>query len=86
MAAKTPSAVLRESVGSLTLQIATFSDIDNGDTWASGIQGIVGAWGSGTDVPTQGTEGIDIGVSGSTLTFSTGEDNRAGKIFVLYKS
>ena len=37
MAALTPTSVLRESAGSLTLHIATFSAITDGDTYASGL-------------------------------------------------
>lgn len=90
MAAKTPT-VQREEVGSLVLTIATFSDLDNGDTWASGIQGIVGYWGNNTDNPTTtGTgEGIDITLttaSTGTFTFNLGEDNITSVVYVLSKS
>jgi hypothetical protein len=88
MAAKTPDSIIRESMGSLTAHIATFvtNDIDNDDTWESGIQNIV--WWSATaiDDPTQTKEGIDVSLSGSTFTFRTGEDNREGKVLVLSKS
>ena len=45
MAVKTPDTVITENVGSLMLSIATFSsnDIDDNDTWASGIRSAV-AW------------------------------------------
>lgn len=88
MAAKTPDSVIRESAGSMTLHIATFStnDIDDGDTWASGIQEIVGYWANGTDDPTQTKEGIDMSVSSSTFTFYTGEDNRTGLVYVLSRT
>ena len=88
MAAKTPDSIQQESLGSLKLIIATFStnDIDDTDTWASGIQGIVGYWANATDDPTQAKEGIDVALSTSTFTFSTGEDNRTGMVYVLAKS
>lgn len=89
MAAKTPVSILRESLGSLTLHIATFTtnDIDDADTWASGIPGIVGAWCNPTDDPTtQASNGIDLGISGSTITFYAGESNRTGIVFVLSRS
>ena len=88
MAAKTPDSIQQESLGSLKLIIATFStnDIDDGDTWASGISGIVGYWGNLTDDGTQAKEGIDISLSTSTFTFNVGEDNRTGLIYVLAKS
>ena len=38
MAAKTPSTLLRERSGSLTMFIATFAaGVGTGDTWASGL-------------------------------------------------
>jgi hypothetical protein len=89
MAAKTPDSILRESVGSMTLFIATFStnDIDDTDTWATGLgSNILGVWANGTDDPTQTKEGIDCAESAGTITFSTGEDNRTGKVFVLARA
>ena len=88
MAAKTPDSVLVESCGSLTLRIATFStnDIDDGDTWTTGIDSIVGYWGNLTDDGTQTKEGIDITLttaSTGVLTFNVGEDNRTGLVYLL---
>ena len=88
MAKKTPDSVIIESVGSLTLRIATFStnDIDDTDYWTSGIQGIVGYWGNLTDDGTQTKEGIDITLTTAStglLTFNVGEGNRTGVIYVL---
>lgn len=37
MAAKTPSTVTRHSAGDQTKIVASFTDIDDGDTWASGL-------------------------------------------------
>ena len=65
-AEKTPDRINREQVGSLTMTIADYyagsTNLDNGDYWTSGIQGIVGYWGCNSDNPTTtGTgEGIDI--------------------------
>lgn len=48
MAAKLPTTVTRENLGSLDLIIANFdgtvssNDIDDDDTWASGIKNIIG--------------------------------------------
>lgn len=86
MAAKTPDSIVRESMGSKTLFIATFStnDIDDGDTWATGLgTNIVGYWGNLTDDGTQAKESIDISNSSGTLTFNVGEDNRTGIVYVL---
>lgn len=88
MAAVTPSATYRESVGSLTLTIATFAaTVDNGDTWASGIQGILGVWITGTDAPgTQTNIGSGASFSGATVTLRLAEDNSACTLFVVSKS
>jgi hypothetical protein len=77
MAAKTPSSIIRESAGSLTSHIATFADIDNGDTWASGVPGIVFAVADNL---------VGVTVSGTTLTFTASADNLAVKALLLSKS
>lgn len=87
MAVKTPDPIVTENTGSSTLHIATFSDIDDGDTWASGIQNIIGYWAVATDAPTSGPlGGIDVSLSSTTFTFNTGEDDRTGLVFVLSKT
>jgi len=89
MAAKTPDSVAIENTGSSTIHIATFStnDIDDGDTWASGIKNIIGYWATATDVPTSGQlAGIDMSLSSSTFTFNTGEDDRTALVFVISKN
>jgi hypothetical protein len=89
MAAEKTPTVIRETLGSCTLHIATFTDIDDGDYWTSQIQGIIGYWGNLTDDGTQTKEGIDMVLTTAStglLTFYTGEDNRAGLVFVLSKS
>lgn len=54
MAAKTPTTVVVENLGSLKLVIANFdgtvssNDIDDNDTWASGIKGALSYWVSST--------------------------------------
>ena len=84
MAARTPSAVERISMGSATLIVGTFTDIDDGDTWATGMGSAAKyVWANGTDDPTQTKEGIDCALSSGTVTFSTGEDNRAGYVFII---
>ena len=91
MAAITPSTVYRESLGSLTLHIATFAaTADNADTWASGIQGIIGIWANANEAP--GTQ-TNVGAGAVLTTASSGlitllmdEDNQAIKIFVVSRS
>ena len=89
MAAATLSTTWRESIGDLTLTIATFSNINNTNTWASNIQGVIGYWGNCTDDPTQTKEGIDITLTTAStgeFTFQTGENSRVGMIYVLSSS
>ncbi len=84
MAAVTPDSHYIENAGSKVLHIVAFpATADDTNTWASGIQGIAGYWANGTDDPTQTKEGIDVALSGSTFTFSLGEDNRSFILYVL---
>ena len=85
MAAKTPDSVLVESLGSLTLRIADFSstNIDDGDTYASGVAAIVGVFFNASKDVTQGGEGMNISVSGSALTFIAPEDDVTGTLYIL---
>lgn len=85
MAGKLPSTITRDSVGSNTLIAATFTDIDDNDTWASSLVSIVSYWMNLTDSPTQVKEGCDIALSGSDFTFHCGEGNRTGILSVLCK-
>jgi hypothetical protein len=85
--ARTPSSLIQESVGSMTLWIAPFTVIDDTDTYASGqTNRIVAAWCDPTDVPTGAAkEGIDVTYTLSTgaITFNVGEDARAGNLYML---
>jgi hypothetical protein len=87
MAATVPASHYIENAGSKVLHIVTFPDTaDDTNTWASGIQGIVGYWANGTDDPTQTKEGIDVRITDTatgTFTFSLGEDNRSFILYVL---
>lgn len=75
---------IRESLGSLQLHIITFSNIDDTNTYASGIKRVVGYWCNGTDDPsTQASGAIDVSESSGTFTFNTGENGRAGMLYVL---
>jgi hypothetical protein len=86
MAARTPSTLERENVGSLTLHIATFTDIDNADTYASGIQGVVGFWFQQTDDAADTQFGVAVSESSGTFTFNTDEDDKTGSLYVLSRS
>ena len=87
-AAKTPDSIQRESVGSLTLLICPFStaNIDDGDTYATGLDNIVGKWFNASKDPTQGGEGMNISEDSGTLTFHAPEDDVTGTLFILTKT
>jgi hypothetical protein len=83
MAAKTPSSVARHSSGSQTKIVATFTDIDNGDTWASGLStNVADYYMTRTDAKTTYTSAYVINSSG-TFTFYTEEDNITGTVVVF---
>ena len=76
--------ILRTSFGSLQIHIITFSNIDDTDTYVSGVSRIVGYWANGTNDPSTATNtSIDVAESSGTFTFSCGEDTRAGMLYVL---
>jgi hypothetical protein len=88
MAAATVSTIVRHSAGSNTLVRVTFSNIDDTNTWDSGIYDAVGYWCDGTDtVGTQTNAGIDVTYTANTgrFTFHTGENTRTGDLVVLFK-
>jgi len=87
MAAKTPDSVQLESAGSLTLRIMDFSttNIDNGDTYATGITSIVGTpIFSASKDPTQGGEGMNVAWTASTgaLVFHSPEEDVTGTLYI----
>jgi hypothetical protein len=87
MAAKLPDNVYRESLGSLTLLRADFSttNIDNDDTYASGLStNVFGFWFNNTLTDTAAKE-VHVSNSSGTFTFSTGEDNVTGSLYILAK-
>jgi len=69
MAAATVSRTDRESVGSLTLHIVTFSSVADTNTYASGLANVVSFWASGTADETAGEEGVNVSESSGTFTF-----------------
>jgi hypothetical protein len=85
MAAATESGTpIRESWGSLLLHIITFSNIDDENTYASGIKRVVGYWANGTDAATDHhNAGIGVVESSGTFTFEVGEAARTGMLYVL---
>lgn len=88
MAAKTPASVLNLGpMGDCRLICASFADLDDGDTWASALTGIVKAWTADTDnATTQASVGCGVSFSGSDFTFYPAEDNKTVDLFVLVRS
>ena len=85
MAAKTPSSIFRYSAGDQTKLVARFTDLDVGDTWASGLGTNVADWYfNRTDTPTTYT-GATVTESSGTFTFALigGEENQAGDLIVF---
>lgn len=84
MAALTASSVKRHSSGDQTKIVATFSSIDDGDTWASGLTGVEDYYFQQTNDPsTQTSAGNSVAESSGTFTFYPGEDAAAGKLVVF---
>ena len=85
--AKTPDSVQIESAGSLTLRICAFStaNIDDGDTYSTGITSIVGTpIFSASKDPTAGGEGMNVAWAPSTgvLTFHAPEEDVTGTLYI----
>lgn len=85
MAAKTPDSLRKENFGSANLLIATFvsNDIDDNDTWASGIQNIIGYWWIGIGDASYDVSITSVSAAGG-FVFDAGS-NMTGKLYVLYK-
>ncbi len=91
MAAKLPTSIRKENLGSINLIIANFdgtvssNDIDDNDTWASGIKSIVG-WPivqSTIDGPQDCT--IDaIDRTTGTVTFASAA-NQTAYVYIYFK-
>ena len=82
MAAKTPDSIKTHNLGDLKLTIATFvtADIDDNDTWESGIKSAIGYWWVGI-----GDNCYDVSVtsvSDGTFTFDSA-GTHTGKFYVL---
>jgi hypothetical protein len=90
MAAKLPTTLTKENLGSVNLYIANFdgtvssNDIDDDDTWASGIKGIVAMWWAGTS-----DNGYDVSFTSwdadGLITFDSA-GTTTGRVFVIAKN
>jgi hypothetical protein len=88
MASKTPDTIIRESMGSLTLLMCQFSttNIDNDDTYATGLgSNLVDCWFNCTLTDTAAKD-VHPSNSSGTITFSTGEDNITGTLYLLART
>jgi hypothetical protein len=86
MAAVTPATILRESSGSLTMNVCSFTGVNNGDTYATGVP-VITATTNRTDAATsQGKEGIDANYTagGTTVTFKTAESGTVSFDLIMY--
>jgi len=95
MADRTHSTVETHSVGNLRLSIIAFTDIDDGDTYDSGLPAAVSYWATATDDPTINRENVMVkyqqDVPGGAkdagrFTFLAGEDNRVLDLYVLSRT
>ena len=88
MAAKTPDTIIRESLGKLKLHICDFTttNIDNEDTYASGITSIVGEpiFAVSVDPTSQGDENCNVVTTTSTgsIEFHSPQDNLTGTLYI----
>lgn len=81
MAAKTPASVKFLSSGNgISIILASFADIDDGDTWASEINGIVTL--VVTDKTGTTTTGLSASFSGTDVTFKTATANKAVDLLI----
>ena len=88
MAAITPSGnTPTRTSNDVTLHVVTFASVDDADTYASAIEGIIGHWAQVTADPTTNTSaGINVALSGSTFTFFPGVDSLTVTLFVMARS
>lgn len=84
MASKVPDSIKQEQLGTVRLILARYSstNLDDTDTWASGIKGIVDAF----FTPDSTTGVIACAVSGSTITFAASAANQTGTLHILARS
>lgn len=83
----TASTVERESMGSLTLNIATFASVDSG-VWASGLPNAVTYWATGDSGGGVGVSAVSAsaGTTGMTFILTVGEGLHAQKVKLFVAS
>lgn len=87
MAGVTPDTLITSAFGDYRIHMAKFANtVDNGDTWASGLTGVVFWMATQADNnTTQASAGVGATLSGSTFTLAAGEDNTAIHLLVISK-
>lgn len=84
MAALTAATTVRESVGSLTILVFTFTSVNNGDTFDSGLgTNIWHSWAQSGSQTTQASAGINFSRVLGVYTLKPGEDGNSAGLFVL---
>lgn len=84
MGAITPSTVTRHSAGDQTKIVATFTSIDSGDTWASGLgTNVQDYYLSRTDAPAQNLTAAYVINSSGTFTFYSAENSITGNVIAF---
>ena len=88
MAAITPSGnTPTRTSNDITTHVVTFASVGDGDTYASGIEGVIGFWGQVTaDPTTNSSSGINITESSGTFTFFPGVAALTLTLFVMARS
>ena len=85
-AARTPNQVIRGSAGDTTVFYVAMPQLVTGDTWVSGISGIVGWTAVASEAPgTQANGAVAVAQSGGTFTFVPGEDTQTVQLTVWAK-
>ena len=86
MAAKTPDSIRKENLGSINMLIATFeaTNIDDDDTWTTGIKSIVGTPVVQTTIDGPQDCTIDNVSAAGVLTFASAA-NQTAVVYVYYK-
>lgn len=84
MAVLTAATTLRENVGSLTLMAFTFTTVNSGDTFDSGLgTNIWHSFAQAGSQTTQASAGINFSRSGGVYTLKPGEDGNSAALYVF---
>lgn len=85
MAAKTPDSIFQEKLGTVRLILARFSttNIDDTDTYSTGMTGIVDAF--FTPDTTTGVVGCSVAASTGVITFAASAPNQTGTLHILVR-